>query len=286
MPPHAAAPDAAALSSWIGRTETRSDRLDAARSSALRAALGQAQVAAGDPLPLLHHWLAFWDVRPPGELGEDGHPARGGFMPPIALPRRMWAGGRLSFHRTPRLGDALTRVTTLRKIAEKAGRSGPLVFVTLEHAYQSDDGLVLVEEQDIVYRDQAASAPPPAADAEPPPPADWRETLTPDPVLLFRYSALTLNSHRIHYDRPYATQVEAYPDLVVHGPLQATLMLDLAVRHGGRPIASFDFRGVAAALQGRPLTVCGRTDDEGADLWTEQDGGRRMVGRATWGPPA
>ncbi len=270
---------------WVGRSETATDTLDPTRTNALRAALGRtAPLAAGDPLPLLHHWLYFWDVRPTEALGPDGHnkrDKRGGFLPPVTLPRRMWAGGRLTFPGALRVGEAVTRVSTIRRIEAKHGKSGDLVFVTVLHEVSGADGLAVSEEQDLVYRGVAApGAVAIPADGPPPPAAAWRETLIPDPVLLFRYSALTMNGHRIHYDRPYAIAEEAYPALVVHGPLQATLLIDLAAKALGKPIVGFDFRGQAPAFDGVALHVCGEPAEGGARLWTAQGGTTNMVAAA------
>ncbi|MDB5724625.1 MAG: 3-methylfumaryl-CoA hydratase [Novosphingobium sp.] len=267
------------FSAWVGKTETAVDVLDPVRSNALRAALGEAApLAAGDELPLLHHWLYFWNVQPPHALGADGHPAKGGFLPPVSLPRRMWAGGRLKFLAPLKLGETVARISTILKVETKVGRSGTLVFVTVRHELTGGTGLALSEEQDLVYREAAApgSIPAPAASG-PEPVATWRSDVLPDPVLLFRYSALTMNGHRIHYDRPYAIGEEAYPGLVVHGPLQATLLVDLANRHAGKPITGFDFRGQAPAFDGTLLNVCGDPTEAGASLWTEQAGAKSMV---------
>jgi 3-methylfumaryl-CoA hydratase len=267
------------FSAWVGRREEVSDVLDPARSNALSTALGRPEtLAAGAPLPLLHHWLYFWDVRPPEGLGPDGHPARGGFLPPVPLPRRMWAGGRVKFLQPLRLGDRVSRVSTILNVETKTGRSGTLVFVTVQHELAGAEGLAVVEEQDIVYREPAA----PGAATLPPegaagPTAPWRRDVSPDTVLLFRYSALTMNGHRIHYDLPYARDEEAYPALVVHGPLQATLLADLGVRNLSRPVTSFDFRGQSPAFAGTTLNVCGEPTDAGASIWTEQGGRKCMV---------
>ena len=271
------------LSAWVGRREQVSDVLELARTNALRAALGEAQpLAAGDVLPLLHHWLYFWDVRPPEGLGADGHPARGGFLPPASLPRRMWAGGRLKFHKPLRVGEQVSRTSTILKVEAKSGKSGQLVFVTVEHQLAGAAGLAIVEEQDIVYREPAApgatTAPTPLAQ---PPRAAWRRDVFPDTVLLFRYSALTMNGHRIHYDRPYAMDEEAYPALVVHGPLQATLLADLAAKNLTAPITGFDFRGQSPAFDNVPLHVCGDPTADGASVWTEQGDRRNMVATIT-----
>jgi 3-methylfumaryl-CoA hydratase len=270
-------------SAWLDNREERVDLLDPARSNALRAALGDPEpLAAGADLPLLHHWLYFWNVQPPAGLGIDGHPAKGGFLPDVPLPRRMWAGGRLRFHAPLILGEAVSRQSTIRKVETKSGRSGDLVFVTVEHQLTGSRGLAITEEQDIVYREPApAAAGPVARDEAAPPTAAWRRAIDPTPVLLFRYSALTMNSHRIHYDRPYALDEEDYPALVVQGPLQATLLADLAVRNLGGPLATFDFRGMAPAFDGMMLHACGEAADSGASLWTEQGGTRNMVATAT-----
>lgn len=267
------------FSAWIGRTEERWDRLDPARSNALLAALGGGSgLGEGDALPPLHHWLHFWDVRAPAETGTDGHPKRGGFLPPVELPRRMWAGGRLIFRAPLRLGERVRRVSTIRSIERKSGRSGELVFVTVSHALSGSAGLAVEEEQDLVYREDSAAPPPVRApEQEPGEPA---ETLLPDPVLLFRYSALTMNSHRIHYDAPYATEVEHYRGLVVHGPLQATLLAALAERLLDAPLTTFRFRGVAPAFAGDRLGLHAAPGETGLDLWTSHGGVRRMVASA------
>jgi 3-methylfumaryl-CoA hydratase len=270
------------FSAWVGNKEQRSDVLEPARSNALRAALGDdAPRGAGDPLPLLHHWLYFWDVRGPQGLGTDGHPAKGGFLPPVPLPRRMWAGGRLDFHAPLHLGEAVTKRSTILKVEAKSGKSGHLVFVTVRHELSGAQGLAISEEQDLVYREAAAPGSVPAPGADAAPTAVWSETVDPDTVLLFRYSALTMNGHRIHYDRPYALDEEAYPALVVHGPLMATLLAGLAERRLGKTLNSFSFRGQMPAFAGTPLHVCGGAEaDGGARLWTEQAGQPRMTATA------
>jgi 3-methylfumaryl-CoA hydratase len=271
------------FSAWVGKQEHLTDVLEPARSNALRAALGETEaLAAGAELPLLHHWLYFWNVQPPTALGVDGHPAKGGFLPPVSLPRRMWAGGRLKFHAPLVLGETVTKTSTILKVEAKSGKSGNLVFVTVEHTLTGAQGLAVTEEQDIVYREPAAAgsiaAPQDGSEA---PAAAWRREVDPDPVLLFRYSALTMNGHRIHYDRPYAMDEEAYPALVVHGPLQATLLADLAVRNRPERISTFDFRGMSPAFDGVTLHVCGEATDAGASLWTQQGGTKNMTATVT-----
>lgn len=271
-------------SAWVGRSEVLTDVIEPARSNALRAALGEsAPLPSGAPMPLLHHWLYFWNVQPPQSLGSDGHPAKGGFLPPVALPRRMWAGGRLRFFQPLLLGEQATKTSSILKVEAKSGKSGNLVFVTVRHELAGASGTAIEEEQDIVYREPAAPGAirMPPADT-PAPSAAWRHEVSPDSVLLFRYSALTMNGHRIHYDRPYAMDEEGYPALVVHGPLQATLLADLAARNLGRPLTTFDFRGQVPAFDGPALHVCGNpAEGGGASLWTEQRGVKNMVATVT-----
>ena len=265
------------LRDWIGRTEQRSDDVTATPVAALSATLDRDDAAPlpGTDVPPLWHWLYFTPLARHGEIGPDGHPKRGGFLPPVPLPRRMWAGGRLEFHHPLRLGDEITRHSRIAGVDIKHGRSGSLVFVTVRHEVHNAQGLAIGEEHDIVYRDA------PAADAVAPPPqaapADetFRRLITPDPVLLFRYSALTFNSHRIHYDRPYVTQVEGYPGLIVHGPLIATLLLDLLRRE--RPdvrVKRFSFKALRPVFDIHTFTVCGRLDGASAvQLWTRDHEG-------------
>jgi 3-methylfumaryl-CoA hydratase len=266
-----------AFEDWAGRSQSATDVLEPARSNALDAALGgDGVLKTGDPLPLLHHWLYFWDVKSPVGLGADGHPARGGFLPPVPLPRRMWAGGRLRFHKPLLLGATVTKTSTITAITEKTGRSGTLVFVTVRHELDGGKGVAVSEEQDLVYRAPATGISPAPVSAAMPQ-APWVETVNPDPVLLFRYSALTMNGHRIHYDRPYALTEEAYPALVVQGPLQATLLMRLAESRLSTPITGFDFRGQQPAFEGALLHVCGERTEQGADLWTQQGEAKNMV---------
>ena len=265
-----------ALRDWIGRTERRADTITAAPLAGLAATLDRVDEpapTAGAPVPPLAHWLYFLPQAPAHEIGVDGHPKRGGFLPPVPLPRRMWAGGRLRFERPLRVGDTVQRVSTIQNVQTKHGRSGTLVFVTVKHEVIDAHGVALHEEHDIVYRDnpvasKVAGAAPPAPAAAP---TDERfsRVITPDPVLLFRYSALTFNGHRIHYDRPYATEVEGYPGLIVHGPLIATLLLDLLLDRlrRERPTASvsaFEFKAASPLFDTHPFTVCGKFAADGS----------------------
>jgi 3-methylfumaryl-CoA hydratase len=256
------------LRQWIGRTETRWDVITAGPMVALSATLDREDPSpvAGDPVPPLWHWLYFLDAHRQSELGPEGHAKTGGFLPPVPLPRRMWAGGRFEFKRPLRVGEAATRVSTIVDVQGKRGRTGALVFVTMRHEVGA-----LTEEQDIVYRDHSK------VESEPlPAPNDalWTRSIEPDDVLLFRYSALTFNAHRIHYDRRYATEVEGYPGLVVHGPLIATLLLDLVRRNlPEATVTRFEFRAVRALFDGAPFSVCGRPDQDRIRLWARDETG-------------
>lgn len=252
---------------YIGRSETHEDRVDARLVEGLAATLSRP--APEGALPPLWHWMLFQDWKPASGLGPDGHPRRGGFLPPVHhLERRMWAGGRVSFAGDLRSGDAVRRTSTIQKIDSKTGGSGELVFVTVRHQLEGPRGPVLDEEQDIVYRGAGG-----AAIKDAPAAPDWpdasRAEVMPDSVLLFRYSALTGNGHRIHYDHPYVTEVEGYPGLVVHGPLQATWLarhaLDMA--GPGARLARFRYRGQRPAISGNPLSLLGRR--EGARVLLE-----------------
>ncbi len=209
-------------SAWIGRSQRIDDHLSHNLLARIAATFGQPAPAPGEALPPLWHWCFFQQPQPASALGGDGHPARGGFLPPAANRNRMWAGGRLAFHRPLRAGAEASCTSTILQVEEKAGRTGKLLFVTLCHEYFQDGHLALREEQDIVYRE---ASPPKMSSGELLPEGDWREPVEPTPTLLFRYSAVTFNGHRIHYDYPYVTATEGYPGLVVHGPLIATLSL-------------------------------------------------------------
>jgi 3-methylfumaryl-CoA hydratase len=257
---------------WVGREEERTERVHGSVARAMAATLDiERAPQAGEPLPPGWQWLFFNPVEPRSGLGIDGHPRLGGFLPPIELPRRMWAGSRIRYLADLPIEAQATRRSRILKIESKAGRRGALSFVTVEHVISCDDLPRIAEEQDIVYREIAS----PGAEttAQPVQPYDgvpqWSRTVEPDTTILFRYSALTFNGHRIHYDRPYAQEQEGYPDLVVHGPLTATLLQQFALDHGeGRPLARFDFRGVTPLFVGRPFQLEGRRAEEGTlALW-------------------
>jgi len=265
------------LEEWIGKTETRGDLVSPTPVAALSATLDRddAPPEPGDPLPPAWHWLFFLPLHRQSELGKDGHAERGGFLPPVPLPRRMWAGSRMEFHRPLRIGDAITRTSRIASVKHKEGRTGPLVFVVVRHEIANPAGLAITEDHDIVYRDHARpgeNAPaPPAAPAE----AAWERTIHPDDVLLFRYSALTFNGHRIHYDRRYATEVEGYPGLVVHGPLLATVLLDALRRNmAGAQVVRFEFRAASPLFDTAPFAVCGAPQNEHTiRLWAKNESG-------------
>jgi 3-methylfumaryl-CoA hydratase len=269
--------DLAHLQQWIGRTELIVDRANPAAARGLLATLDRVDLltVANVDMPLTAHWLHFHQAAAHSELGPDGHPQRGGFLPPVPLPRRMWAGSRLRFARRMRAGETIEKRSTVTDVRATEGRSGKLAFVTVRHEIGGDNGAVLIEEQDIVYRElaPAGSATRPSRRAEHTP--RWRRQVTPDPVMLFRYSALTFNGHRIHYDHPYVTQVEGYAGLVVHGPLIATLLLDLLERERPQAIVQeFSFRAVAPLFDTAPFFICGAEEEAGkAVLWAENESG-------------
>ncbi len=277
--PDDAALDIDHLRGWIGRSEEATDRVSPQMVQAFRATLDADPGAPepGEPAPLAIHWCLSPAIRPMRELGPDGHPARGGFLPPVPLPRRMWAGGEIR-HREPlRVGDTVRRRSRIGDVQVKQGRTGALCFVAVHHDFETERGPALSERHDIVYRAMTPgrSGPPPEA-AEGPPEADLGHVVDPTPTLLFRYSALTFNGHRIHYDRAYATGEEGYPGLVVHGPLQATWLLHLAARmRDGRVPGVFRFRGLSPVFDGAPLTIAGRLTEGGAgEGWTRTADGR------------
>jgi 3-methylfumaryl-CoA hydratase len=260
--------DSLNLQAWVGRSEAVDDVVTATPCAALAATLDREPMrpAPGTPLPPLWHWLYFLPLHRQSEIGVDGHARRGGFLPPVPLPRRMWAGSQLDFHSPIRVGDAVRRVSTIESVREKSGRTGPLVFVKVRHEVfcNAVAPAALTEFHDIVYREAARpgeSAPEPQAA---PATSAWQRTIVPDDVLLFRYSALTFNGHRIHYDRRYVTDVEGYPGLIVHGPLIATLLLDLLRRELPQAqVSRFEFRAVRPTFDLHPFSVCGEPAADG-----------------------
>lgn len=239
---------------WMGRTQEKTAVVPPTLDGVLRGVLNVPDDLGGD---LLHglHWLLFDEFVPAAEIGSDGHPRRGGFLPPIELPRRMWAGSRIDFVKPLRAGAEVTRRSTIASVTPKDGKAGPLVFVTVDHEISAAGDTLIREQQDIVYMNIAAAAPRPVLEQFDSETDSWN-TVTPDQVMLFRYSALTHNSHRIHYDADYAREVELYPALVVHGPLTATLLMWSATRAAGdQPLAHFTFRGQSPLYVGDPIRL-------------------------------
>ncbi|WP_310449108.1 MaoC family dehydratase N-terminal domain-containing protein [Sulfuritalea sp.] len=287
------------LRSWVGRREQVDDLIAPSRVAALAATLDRDDPAPlpGDALPPPWHWTLCVAAARQSALGPDGHPARGGFLPPVPLPRRMWAGGRLTFPQPLRVGEAVQRRSQVLSVDHKSGRSGDLVFVLVRHEFHGAHGLAVTEEHDIVYRElpsavsdsvcrgfRFAGRQAPTLAAAPASCA-WQREIVPDDVLLFRYSALTFNGHRIHYDRRYVTEVEGYPGLVVHGPLIATLLLDLLRRNlPGAAIAAFEFKAHKPLFDIAPFSVHGQPEGDGKTvrLWaTDAEGWLAMSASAS-----
>ena len=274
------------LAEWIGRSQQRRDVLTAAPIAALSALLDRDDPLPqpGDILPPLGHWLYFLPIHKQSLIGPDGHMSRGEFLPPVPLPRRMWAGSRLEFLRPLRVGDEVMCNSRIADVKVKEGRSGTLVFVTVRHEVLDAQGVALTDEHDIVYRSESGKA---VADPVPAPGGEaWQREIRPDPVLLFRYSAVTFNGHRIHYDHPYVTGVEGYPGLVVHGPLVATLLVDLLRRNApGVQIRTYRFRALRPLFDTANFHTLGLPDEanRSARLWTrDAEGAMTMEAVATW----
>jgi 3-methylfumaryl-CoA hydratase len=275
--------DIAHLRSWIGREEEASEVVTPELVQKFRATLDLpgGKPAPGEPAPPLIHLCLAQPAVPQSGLGPDGHPARGGFLPPVPLPRRMWAGGEFAFRQDIRVGDVVRRVSRIAEVVLKEGRTGPLCFVTVRHRVEAADAIALEERQDIVYRAaDTVGAVKPMVPAEA---GSQQREVDPSPVLLFRYSALTFNGHRIHYDRRYATEVEGYPGLVVHGPLQATWLLNFAASIRGTPPSRFSFRGLSTLFDDDAVRLHAREDGDRLKLWTARDGGPvAMSAEAAW----
>lgn len=263
------------LKKWIGKQETVTDVINPTPARLMQAVVGNTvDISLGAELPPLWHWLYFLSAQLQDQLGRDGHPKLGGFLPPVDLPRRMWAGGRFKFERPLRFGETVTKKSTIISIELKDGRSGPLCFVTVTHSFYVNNTFCFSEEHDIVYReDPSPNAAKPTA-VMPPSGATWEITISPDPVMLFRYSALTFNGHRIHYDRQYCREVENYPDLVFHGPLTATLLIgSVFERSSGQYAQSFRFRAIAPLFDTQPFQIKSKTSGEEVTVWAETPDG-------------
>lgn len=266
------------LRTWIGKTHVDEDVISARHARLMAATVGvanPAHIRDDASLPPLWHWIYFLEGLPPAELGRDGHPARGGFLPPVPLPNRMWAGGRVAFLQPVPIGSRIRKTSRIAKIDHKVGRSGDLVFVTVLHELASLAGKPLIrEEHDIVYKSASLPATPAAAEMRP---AQFSTTFTPTSTTLFRYSALTFNGHRIHYDLDYCRNVEGYASLVIHGPLVATLLANFAEEVSGRTVREFNYRGLSPALLGETITLAASIDGDRVALAAILGNGARSM---------
>lgn len=276
-------------SAWVGRSETREDVATAAPLAGLAALLDHdVPPWTAGTVPPLGHWLYFLPATRQSAIGEDGHPRRDGhgLLPPVPLPRRMWAGSRFTFDGEPvRLGETIERRSTIKSVAPKTGSTGSMVFVTVQHMISGPRGPSVIEEHDIVYREAAKPGETPKPPKAAPTDATWSKAIPADPVLLFRFSALTFNGHRIHYDQPYVTGIEGYPGLIVHGPLMGLVQMELARRSNPARIArSFEFRALSPVFAGGAFSVHARREEEGSiTTWVaDQNGGLAQQGGATF----
>ncbi|MGD0144742.1 MAG: MaoC family dehydratase N-terminal domain-containing protein [Rhizomicrobium sp.] len=266
------------LRQWIGRSETAEDVASEAPLAGLAALLDRGEPWR-DVVPPLAHWLYFLTQARQSEIDVDGHPRRGGFLPPVDLPRRMWAGGRLSFDADIPIGAAIARRSTIADVTAKTGSTGNMVFVTVRHEIVTEAGIAIREEQDIVYREAPKPGARTAADNSAAKPCEHVRTVTPDPTQLFRFSALTFNAHRIHYDRDYCCDVEGYPGLVVQGPFTAMLLMDhLTTCVPGARVRAFKFRAQSPLFDTAPFELC--LNRRGAELWAQGPHGTAMVAEA------
>lgn len=269
------------LRDWIGRERVQDDQITTAPLAGLSCTLDRDDPAPqfGDALPACWHWLFFLPRIPTSALAADGHATQGGFMPPTGLPRRMWAGSRMTFAHAPRIGDEVRRVSRIADVTEKHGASGRLVFVTVQHEIHTPRGMAIQEVQDLVYREVPKAQAGGGAGSTDISEAMFSRVIMPDPVLLFRYSALTFNSHRIHYDRSYVTNVEGYPGLLVHGPLIATLLLDLLrCETGDATVRSFSFKAQRPLFDTAAFSIHGRAESATHfSLWALDADGQRAV---------
>jgi len=276
------------LQAWVGRERAERDVATSSQAMALAATLDRDPEVFRDgaELPEIWHWIYFRPVAAQrSRLGRDGHERRGDFLPPVEQPRRMWAGGRLNFRRPIVIGEKIFRTSKITAIEQKTGSAGPLVLVTVQHVISDGTDPCVEEQQDLVYVGIRESGKLPRQQPPLPPELDWRESFTPDAVTLFRFSALTFNGHRIHYDHPFATGVEGYRGIVVHGPFTALLLLDAAKRQARRTAASYRYRGLAPLFNEEPITLAGKSSDDNreTDVWAAGPAGTiAMQGRVGW----
>jgi len=269
------------LSAWIGKEQVRREVIDLRQARLLAVTLDTDVPQQGSLLPMPWHWAWFNDALPASELGRDGHPKRGGFLPPIALPRRMWAGGEFEMHHPIRIGREIEKRSTIDDIAEKTGSSGKLCIVSIRHDLFDGETLCVREKQNLVYREDPVPDAPVPVPPVPPQDAEISSKFTPDAVLMFRYSALTFNGHRIHYDVDYARDVEGYRGLVFHAPLTATKLYALANQLGGSQLSGFSYRATAPLFCGETIALCGKKAGSEVIVWAENaDGHQAMIATA------
>lgn len=275
--------DETVLRTWIGREAVVTDTVSCDLANRFSATFGLKQnFSFGQVAPPLFHFCLAQPMVPMDQIGEDGHPKRGDFLPSLPLPRRMWAAGKVEFRGALHVGESIRRVSKIADIALKEGRSGKLCFVSVDHTIEARGRIIVAERQDIVYRAAEAGSSPPQT-VSPAAIGTHRRMVEPKAVMLFRYSALTFNGHRIHYDKPYACNVEGYPGLVVHGPLQATLLISLATELKGRSPSQFSFRSQSPIFDNKPFFLNAEDVEGKLRLWTSVDGGpAAMTAEATW----
>ena len=261
--------DITVLKKWIGRSEVSTQVLNPRSADHMCMLLDRdCQFNQGDKLPLLWHWLYFIEASRHSELGYDGHPKLGSFLPPVSLPRRMWASGDLQFSKALKIGDEVIRNSIIEDIQIKQGKSGKLCFVKVKHTYHANQKECFSEIHNIVYRDKSSLERTSTQSIDLPRDFEWTTDITPDPVMLFRYSALTFNGHRIHYDRDFCTKTEGYPGLVFHGPLTATLLLDQAIsRYPGIRIKGYRFKAISPIFDIDQINLFGKKTDSSIELW-------------------
>ena len=268
-----------ALKNWIGKSEAAEERADAFQIQGLFALLDKSSFPReGEPVGPMGHWCYFNPRVLATEIGPDGHPARGGFMPPVPLPRRMFGGFRATHYQPLIIGEMMQRKARIIDVQIKQGKTGKLVICTVRHSFYGENGLAIEEDHDYIYRDNPLANERATSDAgkSTTVPTDhrWSKTITPNPVMLFRYSAVTFNGHRIHYDRRYVTEIEGYPALVVHGPLIATLLLELALdNNSGHTVQKFDFQARAPLFDDAPFSIAGKPTVNGCSLWSATPAG-------------
>jgi len=264
-------------SNWIGKKEILNDYSDNRPVAMMQTLLNEENKSPAD-LPHLYHWFYFLPLVNEEDLAVDGHPKKGRFLPPIPFPKRMWAGSRLEFIKPITAHQPIRRESEILKVELKHGKSGDMYFVTVQHSIYAENELAIIEEQDIVYRDvnnQVQSAPQKQPESSETKAFDYKKSFPIDPVTLFRYSAVTFNGHRIHYDRPYATKEEGYPGLVVHGPLLATLLIHyFKQEHPNKNITHFEFRAVNPVFDFDDFQIYGSINQENGELWIQKENGQ------------